>query len=332
MKILIIGKGFIGERLSFFLSKVEDFEVHSISQSIVDYTNPEMLRMFLGYHANTLNASFDRIIICTGYTGKPNVDACELPENKPTAYFYNVTVPFNIVRIANEFGVRCIHVGSGCIYDGHETYYSEKDEPNFGVYSNESSFYSKTKHIAETILKDMCHIFRIRMPYTFIPGDKNYLTKILKYPITFCKFNSITCVDDFYNFIYNFILLDANYTVEFGVFNVTNPAPITANNIVDLMVEAGLEEAKTKEWKFTDDLAGIPITAKRSNCVLDTTKIASMGLILPPTEESLLRTLRMYKQYSETGTITVDTVNVDTGGAVVVENSDNTDKDESIVI
>ena len=29
MKILVIGKGFIGERLGFFLSKVEHFEVHS---------------------------------------------------------------------------------------------------------------------------------------------------------------------------------------------------------------------------------------------------------------------------------------------------------------
>ena len=322
MKILVIGKGFIGERLGFFLSKVEHFEVHSINQALVDYTKPEMLRMFLGYHADTLKQSFDRIIICTGYTGKPNVDACELPENKTTAYFYNVTVPLNIVRIANEFGVRCIHVGSGCIYDGYDTYYSETDEPNFGIYNTESSFYSKTKHISETVLKDICHVFRIRMPYTFIPSDKNYITKILKYPVTLSKFNSITCVDDFYNFIYNFMLLDADYTVDFGVFKVTNPAPITANNIVDIMVEAGLDEAKNKKWVFTDKLEDIAITAKRSNCALNTTKIAQMGLILPPTEESLLRTLRLYKEYSEKNSITCDNETIDTSGNVINTDSD----------
>ena len=328
MKILIIGKGFIGERLGYFLSKVEDFEVHTILQSVVDYTKPDMLRMFIGYHTNTLNSPFDRIIICTGYTGKPNVDACELPENKPTAYLYNVTVPLTIVRVANEFGVRCIHVGSGCIYDGYDTYYSETQEPNFGIYNPESSFYSKTKHIAETVLKDICHVFRIRMPYTFIPSDKNYLTKILKYPVTLSKFNSITCVDDFYNFIYNFILMDSNYTIEFGVFNVTNPAPITANNIVDIMVEAGLEEARKKDWKFTDNLNDLSITAKRSNCALNTTKIASMGLALPPTDESLLRTLRLYKQFSETGTI--ETPKVETVETIVDDVI--IDDDQSIVI
>lgn len=324
MKILVIGRGFIGERLSYFLSKVEDFEVHTINQTLVDYTKPEMLRMFLGYHANTINSPFDRIIICTGYTGKPNVDACELPENKPTTYFYNVTVPLNIVRVANEFGVRCIHIGSGCIYDGYDTYYSETDEPNFGIYNPDSSFYSKTKHISETVLKDICHVFRIRMPYTFIPGDKNYLTKILKYPVTLSKFNSITCVDDFYNFIYNFMLLDIDYVVDFGVFNVTNPAPVNANNIVDIMVEAGLEEARNKKWVFTDNLADLNITAKRSNCALNTTKIAQMGLILPPTEESLLRTLRLYKEYSEKAGVTCDSEIVNTSGEIIGSDADIT--------
>lgn len=327
MKILIIGKGFIGERLGYFLSKVENFEVHTINQQSVDYTKPEMLRMFLGYHSDTLREPFNRIIICTGYTGKPNVDACELPENKPIAYFYNVTVPTNIVRVANEYGIRCMHVGSGCIYDGHDTYYSEKDIPNFGMFNSESSFYSKTKHIAETVLQDVCHIFRIRMPYTFIPNDKNYITKLLKYPVTLSKFNSVTCIDDFYNFIYNFLLIDENYTVDFGVFNVTNPAPITANEIVNLMLEAGLEEAKNKQWKFVDDIKDIPVNAKRSNCALNTMKIVEMGLALPSTEESFLRTLRLYKQYSETGKIVEQQVQTVTADSSIID----TDGDECII-
>jgi hypothetical protein len=121
------------------------------------------------------------------------------------------------------------------------------------------------------------------------------------------------------------MLLDENYTIDFGVFNVTNPAPVTANEIVGAMLEVGLEEAKKKDWKFVTEIGDIPIVAKRSNCALNTMKIVEMGLALPSTEESLLRTLRLYKQFSETGTIieqpvTTDNVQIDTkGGDCIID-------------
>lgn len=303
MKILVIGKGYIGERLSYFLSKAEGFEVHTVNQGILDYHNPDTFRMFLGYHSNTINAPFDRIIICAGFTGQPNVDECEKPDMKPVAYYFNVELPVKIVNIAAEFGIRTIHIGSGCIYDGYKKMFTENDEPNFGMFSNESSFYSKTKHICESVIKNNSHVFRIRMPYTFIPGNKNYFTKILGYPTTFSKENSVTSVDDFYNFIYNFILADSNYSINFGVFNVTNTGYITAKEIADLMKEVGIKDAIEKNWNFTDNLETLGVTAKRSNCVLDTTKITELGLALPSVKDSIVNSLRLYKEFIEKGSI-----------------------------
>lgn len=303
MKILVIGKGFIGERLSLFLAKAPDFEVHNISKDVVDYTNPDTFNMFLGYHANI--RKFDKIIIASGYTGNPNVDACELPQNKPLAYHYNVTIPNMIIDIAYSYNVSCIYVGSGCIYNGDNNY-SELDVPNFGIYNNESSFYSKTKHLAELQFGDKSHIFRIRLPFTFIDTNKNLFTKMLKYENTLDITNSITNVDDFYNFIYNFLLIDAKTPLPYGPYNVVNPQPIKASAIVELMKEAGIKEAFNKNWNFISDPAKFNFAANRSNTTLSTSVIESYGLALPDTEKSIKKSLILYNQYITNGEIKIE--------------------------
>lgn len=294
MKILIIGKGFIGERLSLFLAKAPDFEVHNISKEMVDYTDPDVLNDFLIYFSKT--KQFDKIIIATGFTGTPNVDACELPENKPLAFNYNVAVPNMIIDVASYHNVTCIYVGSGCIYEGDKNYV-ETDVPNFGLFNNESSFYSKMKHLAELQFGFKCHIFRIRLPFTFIDTNKNLFTKMLKYDNTLDITNSITNVDDFYNFTYNFLLLDQQNPMPFGPYNVVNPEPIKASDIVELMKEVGLKEAFDKKWEFISDPSKFNFTAKRSNTTLNTDLIASYGLSLPKTEKSVKNSLLNFKHY-----------------------------------
>lgn len=294
MKILVIGKGFIGERLSLFLAKAPDFEVHNISKEMVDYTNPDILNSFLTYHSTS--KQFDKIIIATGFTGIPNVDSCELPENKPLAYSYNVAIPNMIIDVASAHNITCIYVGSGCIYEGDKNY-AETDIPNFGLYNSDSSFYSKTKHLAELQFGFKCHIFRIRLPFTFIDTNKNLFTKMLKYETTLDITNSITNVDDFYNFTYNFLLIDAEAPMPFGPYNVVNPQPIKASEIVELMKEVGLKEAFDKKWEFISDPSKFNFVAKRSNTTLSTDLIESYGLKLPNTEKSVKNSLFNFKQY-----------------------------------
>lgn len=296
MKILILGKGFIGERLSLFLAKAPDFEVHLLSRSVEDYTDPYRLNEFLRYHQAETGKQFDRIIICAGFTGKPSIDACEVEGVKPDVFFTNVTLPNSIIDVAAIHGVKCINIGSGCVYDGYEKVYNENDAPNWGLFQEKSSFYSKTKHICELTTGFKSHIFRIRLPYTFISSPKNYFDKILAYENTLSLQNSMTSVDDLYNFIYNFILVDSADPIPFGVFNVVNPQPITAKEVVEIMKEVGIEKALNKNWNFIESQNNLNIKALRCNCVLSTDLITNLGLQLPDTKESVKKSLEMYKQ------------------------------------
>lgn len=304
MKILVLGKGFIGERLSFFLAKASDFEVHNINVETLDYTNPEMLSMFLNYHANS--KQFDKVIITHGITGKPTIDSCEIPENKPLVYKHNVTIPNSIIDVVNQYGSTCIYIGSGCVYDGYDKEYTETDDPNFGLYNEDSSFYSKTKHLAELTFGNKCHIFRIRLPYTFIDTEKNLFNKLLKYEKTLDMLNSVTCVDDFYNFVYNFLLIDNQTPLPFGPYNVVNPQPIKASKIAELMKEVDIPGASNKKWIFLSDPTRFKFIANRSNTVLNADLIASYGLQLPDTQVSIKNSLMYYKQILTTGKAVIE--------------------------
>ena len=56
------------------------------------------------------------LINAAGYTGKPNVDACEL--HKTECLFGNAVFPGLVAQACNEAGVPWGHVSSGCIYTG----------------------------------------------------------------------------------------------------------------------------------------------------------------------------------------------------------------------
>jgi dTDP-4-dehydrorhamnose reductase len=156
MSILILGKGFVGTHLHKYLSTIN---VHSniYSQSELEYTDYKTFDAFLKERKGGISA----IVNCSGYTGVPNVDACET--NKELCYNYNVSYPLQMAALCAQHNVPLIHVGSGCIYSGYDKNYTENDTPNFGVFSDESSYYSKCKHIFETFAKHFpCYIFRIR--------------------------------------------------------------------------------------------------------------------------------------------------------------------------
>ena len=297
MKILIIGKGFIGERLGYFLSKAPNFEVHTLSRTVCDYTNPAELAGFLKFHQFEPTGQFNKIIICAGFTGKPSIDACEVTGTKPDVFFANVTLPNLIIDVASDFGISCINIGSGCVYDGYDKVYNENDEPNWGLYQDKSSFYSKTKHLCELTTASKSHIFRIRLPYTFVSSPKNYFDKILSYKDTLSLPNSMTSVDDLYNFIYNFILTETTNPIPFGVFNVVNPDPITAEEVVEIMKSVGIEQALKKDWNFIKTQDNLGVKALRCNCLLSTELINNIGLQLPDTKQSIRKSLEMYKQF-----------------------------------
>lgn len=275
MHHVILGKGFVGTHLSHYFKR-NNIDHKIFSQSELDYTDPNTFKDFLD--ANDENIKW--VINCSGYTGMPNVDACE--DNKELCYAYNVLYPMQVVKLCNQYKVPVVHIGSGCIYSGYEKEFTEEDIPNFGIYSNESSYYSKCKHVFETFAKELnCYVLRIRIPFTDTLTRKNYFSKLLNYDTLINELNSVTSLNDFDEFVARFI----NIKPEYGIYNVVNPEPIKAEEVVEILKNNKITNSK---WRFIE-LKDLNTKANRSNCVLTTDKIKDLGLQLPSTRTSLLR-------------------------------------------
>ena len=285
---LIVGKGYIGTSLQNYLSTLSSIKtVETVNRSKFDYTNDDLLFEKL----TELKTSHDEVAVinCVGYTGKPNVDACEKDENKPDCWYLNALLPAKLASVSKRANCKFIHISSGCIYDNYDKCYTEDDTPNFGLYSNRSSFYSKSKHAAEESLKaiDYGVVFRIRMPFcNDLSNSRNTLYKLTKYTRLISHENSMTSVSELTVFVGKFI--EGNYfTKSFDIYNVVNEGIITNKIIVAIFKKFNLD----KKWLFVDDTE-LKMIANRSNTVISTDKIKSIGLQLPEVIGSIQACIR----------------------------------------
>ncbi len=273
MKILLLGKGFVGNRLFNFLK--DSFDVQIFDKSTLDYTDRLIFKKILS------DNSYNVVINCSGYTGSPNVDACE--KEKEKCLFYNVSIPVQIARICDDQNVKFINISSGCIYTGYEKEFTEKDEPNFGMHSTISSYYSFTKHMCEILLRNTNAItIRIRMPFCGDAVNKNLIFKVLKYDNIIDLKNSGTSIDDLNVFIKNLIEHSKFYDLK-GPLNVINPGELTCKMISEYLSFHGLTNPN---WKIVD-VSQLDIIAPRSNCVLSDKRIKKLGLQMPCLAKSL---------------------------------------------
>jgi len=277
--VVIFGKGYIGLELGTALT-AEGYQVMQLSRAEMDYTNPSSLSSFLTQLKEKDKKTI--IINCVGFTGKPNVDECEISTVKPVCLSLNASLPLAMASECKSLNLPFIHVSSGCIYNGYTKVFSETDTPNFGVFNPESSFYSKTKHQGEINLSSINYgsILRIRMPFTRTPHPRNFLVKINKYPDILNSENSVTSVEDFCAFVYQFIKIGAHKS--YGIYNVVNPGVVTNRSIRTMMGTADKCRVVTEDYLLQNGMM-----ARRSNCLLSTTLIESLGLGLPSASYSL---------------------------------------------
>ena len=124
MIYLLGGSGYVGQAYQTLLTR-KGIPFKSVSRADLDYANPAAL-------AEALRADKVTFLInAAGYTGKPNVDACEL--DKTNCLFGNAILPGRIAEACAAAGVPWGHVSSGCIYAGFRpdgTGFSETDAPN----------------------------------------------------------------------------------------------------------------------------------------------------------------------------------------------------------
>ena len=284
MFFVLGSSGYVGSKIFHFLTKNET-EVIGVSRSEIDYTNPKILNEFL----RSKKPSF--LINAAGYTGKPNVDACELA--KADCLDGNAVLPGTIRQVCEELKITWGHVSSGCIFSGRRSDgggWTENDSPNFSFRSPPCSFYSGSKALGEEVLEgaENCYIWRLRIPFNEEKSPRNYLQKLLNYDHLLEAENSVSHLDEFVQKSINCFKSE----VEPGIYNMTNSGSITTRLITEWMEEEGVAEKEFKFFEDEDQFMNNAAKAPRSNCVLDTTKAEKAGIGMRPVEEAMRESIQ----------------------------------------
>ena len=282
---LVLGStGYLGSYFVNHLIKKNEV-VRGISRREVDYTDRDQLISILKEHKPKF------LINAVGYTGKPNVDACE--SDQAECLFGNAVLPGRIRTACEEVGIPWGHVSSGCIYSGRKSDgggWTEEEEPNFSFRNGPCSFYSGTKALGEEVLKGAknCYIWRLRIPFNEAKSPRNYLQKLLHYSSLLEAENSISHIDDYINSC----LSSFTQECEPGIYNLTNSGSITTRQVVEWMKEEGVTDKEFTFFENEEDFMAKAAITPRSNCVMDTSKAERNGIALRPVEEAVRQTLR----------------------------------------
>ncbi|MDE3068634.1 MAG: sugar nucleotide-binding protein [Verrucomicrobiota bacterium] len=312
--ILLLGaSGYIGSALAQELKRRGTAFV-PLARSELDYTRFDVLFPFL----ESRRPEF--VINAAGYTGKPNVDACETARADTLAG--NTLLPQTIVQACAALKIPWGHVSSGCIFSGAKIVasgstrvekdltrpdlraladrspdcirgFSESDTPNFSFRDPPCSFYSASKALAEEAVSGLGqgYLWRLRIPFDEFDNTRNYLSKLQRYPKIYDNVNSISHRGDFAR-----AALDLwERRAPFGVYNVTNPGFVTTRQVVAL-VEKRLRPKRIFEF-WTNDAEFYKLGARtpRSNCVLDVAKLLATGVKMRPVVEALEDSLKNWK-------------------------------------
>jgi len=287
MIYLLGGSGYVGQAYQA-LFRLKGIPYRSLSRSEVDYTKAETLRAAL------LRDRPEFLVNAAGYTGKPNVDACEL--HKAECLLANAVLPGTVAQACEEAGVPWGHVSSGCIYSGdgpNGTGFREADTPNFTFRSNHCSFYSGTKGLGEEVLAGRPDLFiwRLRIPFSGEDNPRNYLSKLMRYARLLDATNSISELGEFAEAT----LACWTGRVPFGTYNVVNPGKVTTREIVELIRRSGVCTKAFSFFASEEEFMGAVAKTPRSNCVLDPSKLAGAGIRLTEVHDAVARDLRAWR-------------------------------------
>lgn len=252
-----------------------------------------------------------------GYTGKPNVDACEL--DRAGTLLGNVALPQTVAQACAALDVPWGHVSSGCIFSGAKVRqddgsvqavkdlsqpalrtlvaqhpdriigFTEQDTPNFSFRDGPCSFYSGTKALGEEALQNCGngYIWRLRIPFDHINSPRNYLSKIQLYTRVYDNFNSISHRGDFARAC----IESWELGIPFGTYNVTNPGFISTRDVVHLIQKHLASPREFEFWSDDEEFYRVAARTPRSNCILDTSKLLRAGIHVPHVLDALAQSL-----------------------------------------
>jgi dTDP-4-dehydrorhamnose reductase len=310
--ILLLGAtGYVGQAFAAELQR-RGRAFYALSRKELDYTQFELLWT----HLKENRPEF--VINAAGYTGRPNVDACE--NARAETLLGNTLFPQALAHACLATKTPYGHVSSGCIYHGAKVVengatriesdltkpelsdlllrhpekfhgFTEKDAPNFSFRSPPCSFYSGTKALGEEAMEGVGegYLWRLRIPFDEFDNPRNYLTKVQTYSKVYNNVNSISHRADFVK-----ACLDLwEKRAAFGIYNVVNPGWVTTRQVV-ARIEEILKPNKSFEF-WTDDAEFYKFAkAPRSNCIMDATKLLNAGVKIRAVEAALDDALRKW--------------------------------------
>jgi dTDP-4-dehydrorhamnose reductase len=304
--ILLLGyTGYIGQAYADELVR-RRLPWRPLSRRDLDYTSFDVLHRFLKETKPSL------VINAAGYTGKPNVDACETRQADTLAG--NVILPVTIAHACAAFDIPFAHISSGCIYAGAKIRtadgvrverdlmqpavralwetdpsvvvgFTETDEPNFSFRHPPCSFYSGTKALAEEAVSGVGrgYIWRLRIPFDRFDNPRNYLSKLLRYPRIYDNVNSLSHRGDLAR-----ASLDLwEKHAPFGIYNITNPGFVTSRQVVESIRDILKPSRAFEFWADDAEFYRLGARTPRSNCVLDVAKLLAAGVVMRPVGEAL---------------------------------------------
>jgi dTDP-4-dehydrorhamnose reductase len=313
--ILLLGaSGYVGQQFVRELTRRRQ-PFFDRSRAQLDYTRFEPLLAFLREQRPEF------VVNCAGYTGKPNVDACE--DHRADTLAGNTLLPHTIAHACAAAGIPWGHVSSGCIYSGAKVRldggwrverdlarpdlrrivetqpdaiqgFTESDEPNFSFRRPPCSFYSGTKALAEEVIADVgqSYLWRLRIPFDEADGPRNYLSKVQRYARVYDNVNSVSHLGEFAS-----ACLDLwERRAPFGTYNVTNPGFVTTRQVIRLIEQILKPDRTFTFWESDEEFYKVAAKTPRSNCVLDCSKLLATGVKMRPVTEAIEASLREWQR------------------------------------
>ena len=313
MILLLGGTGYVGEAFSRDFAR-RGWAFRNVSRREADYSRIDVLRKVL----REIKPEF--LVNCAGYTGKPNVDACETA--KADTLSGNALLPLTIAHGCLAEGIPWGHVSSGCIFGGAKLRrqgtwtvekdltrpefrkllaenpsdvkgFDESDPPNFSFRDGPCSFYSGSKALGEESIVGLgeSFIWRLRIPFDVFDNSRNYLSKLQRYSKVYDNANSVSHRADFARACLELWARRAPW----GIYNVTNPGWVTTRRVVELIAKRLRPEKQFEFWESDEEFYRVAAKTPRSNCIMDSSKLLATGVAMRSVDEALEDSLRNWK-------------------------------------
>ena len=227
------------------------------------------------------------VLYCAGRTSGgqyKTIDYLEDPSTLRENINDNLYGPMSMALFCQEKDIHFTYIGTGCIYtyDDEHTLenkkgFKETDAPNFF-----GSNYSIVKGFTDLLLQQTNALsLRIRMPMTSEEHPKSFTTKLANYKKIHSILNSMTNLD-----VMIPIAINMMENKEVGTYNFTD-MNVTHDELLQIYKK---DKNPEHTWELVEGNA-LDIKAKRSNTLLDTSKLQEYLTIQHMVNTSIQKTL-----------------------------------------